>query len=578
MANFAKTFVFATTSEGWSYTVGADETGTYLSGSGNPAGSLEIDLLGKRNVGTGYWEWTGTFEDLGVPADATITGYSSSALDYSAVVALGIDSFSSGPYTVNDGTLRTLVAAQTITGTTSFATLNQSGTITGLSLASTTSIALRITADMDTGNANDANLNLLLDNVKITVDYTAAAVPILTLPTEADITGTTATVGCTTDTAAGTLYWFVSETATPPTAANLKAGTGAYSSQFGSQLSPGIGTETFPVTSLTQGDDYYTYFLHTNATGDSIILESGVWYAQSVITADDLQSASQVSTPLSRGTNILLADDLQSASQVSTPLSRGTNILLAEDLQSASQVSTPVAVVVVPMLAEDLQSASQVSKPVLFEDTINELLAEDLQSASQVSKPVLFEDTINELLAEDLQSASQVSTPEAGQIHVLTADDLQSASQLSSPSAAENIEQLVPDADTSIGSWTTHTGSTSNLYQQIDELQFNDTDYIRSELDPATSAAKFALSDPATTINAVDVQRVKYRYGKDVSDSQQIDLTVRLIQGASTVIATWSHTNIPVTVTPANQVLTGPQKSSITNHNDLFIEFEANGL
>ena len=103
----------------------------------------------------------------------------------------------------------------------------------------------------------------------------AGSAPVLSLPTETAITDTTATVGCTTDYATGTLYWYVSTSASAPSSANLKSGSGSV--DYGSQASPGIGTETFGATGLSSSTNYYTYFIHNNATGDSSILGSGVW-------------------------------------------------------------------------------------------------------------------------------------------------------------------------------------------------------------------------------------------------------------------------------------------------------------
>ena len=174
MANQIKTFVFATTAEDWAYTAGVNATGTYQSGSGNPAGALDIDNFGRNKVDTdGYWEWTGDYEDLGVEVGATINGYSSCAVDHSCTVYNVVDTLTSGVFSINDGTLRTLVDGVSLTETTAFATATQSGSISGLSLASTTAIVLRITSDSDNGNDAAAQTTILLDNVKITVDYTA---------------------------------------------------------------------------------------------------------------------------------------------------------------------------------------------------------------------------------------------------------------------------------------------------------------------------------------------------------------------------------------------------------------------
>jgi len=99
--------------------------------------------------------------------------------------------------------------------------------------------------------------------------------PVLSTATVTNRRNTTATVGCTTDTPAeGTLYYYVSTSATPPTAANLKNGTGAVA--FGNTTNP-AAPQTFAVTGLTKGTTYYTHFIHNNTLGDSNILTSASW-------------------------------------------------------------------------------------------------------------------------------------------------------------------------------------------------------------------------------------------------------------------------------------------------------------
>ena len=112
------------------------------------------------------------------------------------------------------------------------------------------------------------------DVAQLDIDYTAgASAPVLSLPTEASITDTTATLGCTTDDATGTLYYFVSTSATAPSAAALKAGTG--SDDFGSDATLSAGINTFASTGLTASQTYYTYFIQNDGASDSNILESG---------------------------------------------------------------------------------------------------------------------------------------------------------------------------------------------------------------------------------------------------------------------------------------------------------------
>jgi len=135
------------------------------------------------------------------------------------------------------------------------------------------------------------------------------------------------------------------------------------------------------------------------------------------------------------------------------------------------------------------------------------------------------------------------------------------------------IWRVYADADTAIGSWTDDVGGTVNIFQAIDETPFNDADYIKSSDDPVADVCKVRLSNPGGLVDTANTHRLSYRFRKD--GLPEIDLTVRLIQGASTVIATWVHTTLADTITPAVQTLTAPQIAAITDYDDLFLEFQA---
>jgi len=94
--------------------------------------------------------------------------------------------------------------------------------------------------------------------------------------------------------------------------------------------------------------------------------------------------------------------------------------------------------------------------------------------------------------------------------------------------------------------------------------------YLRPNADTTVGT-----SNPLSTVETTMPQRVRYRYKKENADST-INLTVRLVEGASTVIATWTHNDISTTVTESEQTLTAPQVASITDYTDLHVEFEAN--
>lgn len=124
-------------------------------------------------------------------------------------------------------------------------------------------------------------------------------------------------------------------------------------------------------------------------------------------------------------------------------------------------------------------------------------------------------------------------------------------------------------ADFNIGNWTTQVGGTTNLFAVVDETTPDDSDYIRSEVAPVTSAVTLSLTALSTPNDGP--QYVRYRYGKDVA-GQPTDLTVELLEGAA-IVQTWTHTDIPVGFLLATQQIT----NAISNYGALQIRFTANG-
>jgi len=226
--------------------------------------------------------------------------------------------------------------------------------------------------------------------------------------------------------------------------------------------------------------------------------------------------------------------------------------LSADDTESASETTTNTLEQTEVLAANDVQATSETTIPAIGQEhALNNNTAE---STSEVTTPALVEDTQNELLANDVESASEVPTP----------------------ALQEEAEYLLPDADNSIGSWTDQAGGTTNIYQSIDEsFPANDSDYVRSELNPQNSTYKVSLSNPSSGVDTAKTHTVRYRYGKQISGSQQIDITVRLMEGVAT-IASWTHTNVSTTLTTAEQTLSAGEVSSISDYTNLFLEFEAN--
>ena len=95
--------------------------------------------------------------------------------------------------------------------------------------------------------------------------------PVLTSPTDSKIGSATANLGVTTDDSTGTLYVVVTTSSTPPSAAQVKAGTdnvGVAARYAGNQAITSSGTKTFVANGLAESTAYTTFFMHEDAVGN----------------------------------------------------------------------------------------------------------------------------------------------------------------------------------------------------------------------------------------------------------------------------------------------------------------------
>ncbi len=129
-----------------------------------------------------------------------------------------------------------------------------------------------------------------------------------------------------------------------------------------------------------------------------------------------------------------------------------------------------------------------------------------------------------------------------------------------------------PDSDVTAGLWVP-IGGPATLFDTMNEVVANDTDFAESDSNPTLDLMEVGLSnlnDPVLSTGHI----LRYRYQKDSAAGAQIDLVVDLVQGV-TVIATFTHLDIqPGFITQA-QALTGPQTDAITDYTDLRIRFTA---
>lgn len=181
MATLTKQFNYNTDLESWSATVGGatslvmgrDTTEDSSNDTNAGTGVMQARRTGKNVTdGTPYWEWAGTWEDLGVPAGATVTAvdldYDSKCSEYTTGATSTV-----GPSELRDsgGSLRsTFRAADNVSATSAWVT--RDGSASGIIDASNTTIRLRVGVNPKTGNSSSAAVTLRLDWVVVTVTYT----------------------------------------------------------------------------------------------------------------------------------------------------------------------------------------------------------------------------------------------------------------------------------------------------------------------------------------------------------------------------------------------------------------------
>ena len=137
------------------------------------------------------------------------------------------------------------------------------------------------------------------------------------------------------------------------------------------------------------------------------------------------------------------------------------------------------------------------------------------------------------------------------------------------PVSAGTPQIVRPVSDVNVGSWTTESGGTSNLYQSIDESSVNDSDYVRSPVSPSASAYRVrlaAISDPGVNTGRV----LRYRVG--VEGTGSMDWVVRVFN-ASTEVVSWSHSGIS-SLTTFEQTLSEAQAAAL-NNSAIDVEWEA---
>jgi hypothetical protein len=141
-----------------------------------------------------------------------------------------------------------------------------------------------------------------------------------------------------------------------------------------------------------------------------------------------------------------------------------------------------------------------------------------------------------------------------------------------SPGAAYAV-----DGDITVGGYTTDTGGGANLYQQIDEADADDLDYIQSAVDPVNAIYKASLPTPAD----LPGRRlyVDYRIQKDIAAGKTIDATIELRQAGTLIATSGLQANISDLITPGSFQLSDASVTAITDpaNLELWVTFNVGG-
>ena len=233
------------------------------------------------------------------------------------------------------------------------------------------------------------------------------------------------------------------------TSGTISPGTATHDGGRGTQ-----GDWTHYSVALRPLDDTVDVLTADDTESDSSVTSPVVGQEQ-VLLSDDVQSTSNVTNPVVAQVHALLATSIESTSEVDTPSASESHVLLADDISSTSNVSVPDVGQVQVLLGDDVSSTSNVTTPVIAQ--VHSVLANDVSSASEVTAPTAADvSSGDDLLAEDIESSSSVTTPVVAQVHQLLSTSIESTPELTLPSTGSSgiLSILSPVHTESISSLT----------------------------------------------------------------------------------------------------------------------------
>ncbi len=122
--------------------------------------------------------------------------------------------------------------------------------------------------------------------------------------------------------------------------------------------------------------------------------------------------------------------------------------------------------------------------------------------------------------------------------------------------------------------WTDQAGGTTNIFGTIDETVASDADYIKTPAPPGTNEFETLLTSVTDPVSSTGHIMRWRRRKQPASGSADINLTVRLLQGAAQIVSRADNA-IPGSFTDTSYTLSAGEADSITDYADLRLEFVA---
>lgn len=139
-----------------------------------------------------------------------------------------------------------------------------------------------------------------------------------------------------------------------------------------------------------------------------------------------------------------------------------------------------------------------------------------------------------------------------------------------------------PDADTTLGNYQEDDGTTTDIFDQIDEASADDADYIRSPVSPVNEVYVCRLSDVTDPVSSANhVIRMRTSCDQDAQETldftQQLRMTYVNEGSPGTLIASQSRNTVSSTTwTTSTYTLSGAEADAITDYTALFFRFNIN--